>query len=391
MNSKVYVVPCERYSEAKDKLRALVDLMGGMDRFVKPGEKILLKVNLLRGAPPEEAVTTHPAVVAAVAGLIKTKGAQPRIADSPGHGYRYTPKVLNKIYSACGMLEAAEQTGADINLDVSSGPVSYPEGLLTKRFDVIKPVLEADAVFNLCKMKTHLFTGMTGAVKNIFGVIPGLSKSGYHAKLHDARRFAGMLLDLAAFVSPRLSIMDAVLAMEGNGPGTGDPRRVGLLMGSVNPLALDVIAGEIMGLNRALNPVIQEAEKRGLKPTRPEEVAVVGADLSAIRNRGFRLPDLIASDPLGFGPLPWYQRIFTPIVKDAMAVKPRVNPERCVACGACSAGCPMNAVSFPKGSAFIDDKKCIRCYCCHEMCPEKAIGLHRSLLYRLIKPIPAGC
>ena len=220
---------------------------------------------MLREARPEEAVSTHPSVVAAVGRLAKETGAVPVIADSPGGGYRYTRKILDKIYHTSRMHQAANQAGITVNWDTTSRPVSYADGILTKHFDIITPVYEADAVFNLCKMKTHLFTVMTGAIKNIFGVIPGLSKTGYHAKLHDVQRFAGMLLDLSQYVSPRLTIMDAVVAMEGDGPGTGDPRSVGLLIGSENPLALDVAATEIMGLNRTENPVIMEAERRALE------------------------------------------------------------------------------------------------------------------------------
>ena len=385
MDHKVYIVQCKDYDEIDDKLTFLINLMGGMDRFARPGEKIVLKANLLREARPEEAVCTHPALVAAVGRLAKAQGADPIIADSPGGGYRYTAKTLDKIYRTCGMDQAAQQAGIALNRDTTSRPVHYADGILTKHFDIITPVYEADAVFNLCKMKTHLFTVMTGAVKNIFGVLPGLSKPGYHAKLHDTRRFAGMLLDLAQYISPRLSIMDAVVAMEGDGPGGGDPRKVGLLIGSENPLALDVIAGEIMGINPTRNPIIVEAASRALKPSRPEEIEVIGADLQAVKIADFRRSE-VTPDSLGLEPLPWYQQMLERYFKTAFTVRPKVIWDRCIACGSCIEGCPMEAVSFVKERAFIDDAKCIRCYCCHELCPEEAIGLHSSWLYQLLKP-----
>jgi uncharacterized protein (DUF362 family)/ferredoxin len=385
MDNKVYIVKCNSYQAAKDKVSDLIDMMGGMHRFAKRGERIVLKVNLLREARPEEAATTHPAVVATIASLAKKQGAIPIIADSPGGGYRYTAKTLNKIYRTSGMSQAAEQAGVEVNWDTTSRPVSYPQGLLIKRFDVITPIIESDAVFNLCKMKTHLFTGMTGAVKNIFGVIPGLSKPGYHAKLQDLERFSAMLLDLVNCISPRLSIMDAVLAMEGDGPGTGDPRQVGLLIGSENPLALDVVASEIMDLAREENPIILQAEKLGFMPIRLEDINVLGADMDEVRVPDFEQPQILGHR-LGFGRLPWYQRMLEPLFKDAFTISPQVIRNKCVACGVCIEGCPMEAISFVKNCAFIDDEKCIRCYCCHEMCPETAIGLKRSWLYRLIKP-----
>jgi len=386
MDDKVYIVQCKGYDEIEHKLSNLFNLMGGMERFAKQGEKIVLKVNLLREARPDEAVTTHPSLVAAVAGLTKVAGAEPVIADSPGAGYLYTAKTLDKIYRTSGMHQAAQEAGIEVNWDTTSRPVSYPDGILTKHFDIITPVYEANAVFNLCKMKTHLFTVMTGAVKNIFGVLPGMSKPGYHAKLHDTKRFAGMLLDLAQYIAPRLSIMDAVLAMEGDGPGTGDPRSVGLLLGSENPLALDVVAGEIMGIDRTQNPVIMVAEQRGLNPNRLEDIDIIGADLADVKIPNFKLPQ-VSPGSLGFGPLPWYQRMFEPVFKNAFTVRPQVIWDRCIACGTCIQGCPMDAISWKNERAFIDDDKCIRCYCCHEICPEEAIRLRSSWLYQLLQPV----
>ena len=386
MEKKVYIVQCKDYDDVEDKLAALIDLMGGMGRFAKQSEKIVLKVNLLREAKPEEAVSTHPSVVATVGRLAREAGAVPVIADSPGGGYRYTRKTLDKIYHTNRMHQAANQAGITVNWDTTSRPVSYADGILIKHFDIITPIYEADAVFNLCKMKTHLFTVMTGAVKNIFGVIPGLSKTGYHAKLHNVQRFAGMLLDLSQYVSPRLTIMDAVVAMEGDGPGTGDPRSVGLLIGSENPLALDVAATEIMGLKRTENPVIMEAERRSLKPNRLEDIEVIGADLAAVKVPDFKRTRVSAGS-LGLDRMPWYQRLLEPLFKDAFTVRPRVIWHRCIACGTCIEGCPMEAISFVDERASIKDDKCIRCYCCHEICPEEAIGLHSSWLYQLIKPV----
>ncbi len=385
MEKKVYIVQCKDYDEVEDKLAALIDLMGGMGRFAKQGEKIVLKVNLLREAKPEEAVSTHPSLVAAVGRRAKEAGAIPVIADSPGGGYRYTRKTLDKIYHTNRMHQAADQAGITVNWDTTSRPVSYADGILTKHFDIITPVYEADAVFNLCKMKTHLFTVMTGAIKNIFGVIPGLSKTGYHAKLHDVQRFAGMLLDLSQYVSPRLTIMDAVVAMEGDGPGTGDPRSVGLLIGSENPLALDVAATEIMGLKRTENPVLMEAERRALQPNRLEDIEVIGASLTDVKVSDFKR-SRVSAGSLGLDRMPWYQRLIEPFFKDAFTVRPRVIWDRCIACGTCIEGCPMEAISFVDERASIEDEKCIRCYCCHEICPEEAIHLHCSWLYQLINP-----
>ncbi|MCP4229946.1 MAG: DUF362 domain-containing protein [bacterium] len=384
MDNKVYVVKCADYAEAPKKLAELMEMMGGIGKFVKPGEKAALKVNLLRAAAPEEAVTTHPAVASTIGKLAKATGADPFIIDSPGAGYRHDEATLKKLYEKTGMYAAAEEAGIPVSEDTTFEETSYPGGRFIKRFEVLTSILKADAVINLCKMKTHSFMYATGAVKNSFGVIHGIHKPGYHAKLQDTNRFAKMLLDLSNFVGPRLSIMDAVVAMEGEGPGMGDPRPVGLLLAAREPLALDVIAGEIMGLNRDNNPVLLAAEEMGQMPNRLDEVRLIGADIDELRIPDYKFPATIFGGA-GFGDLNWWQRMMEPLFKDGMSVKPVITRSSCTACGACKEACPMDCIAvIPDEYAEINDKHCIRCYCCHEMCAFESIELKRSLLHRLM-------
>lgn len=387
MNDPVYIVRCPDYDHADEKMEMLFSMMGGISRFVKPGEKIVLKANLLQPAAPDQAVTTHPRVVAAAARLVKSAGASPIIADSPGAGYKYTSKTLNTLYRKSGMFDAAKASGAELNFDTSFKPVSFPQGKLIKHFEVISPITTADGVLGLCKLKTHTLMSITGAVKNNFGVIAGLSKPGYHAKLRDSAQFADMLLDLAEYVSPRLSIMDAVTGMEGDGPGVaGVPRHVGLLLGSMNPLALDIVASEIVGLRREQNPLLIAAAKQGITPAGIEQVEVVGADLSTIRVPAYRLPATIEELDIGRHLTGW-KKPLGPFIKNWLSQTPRVAGKKCVACGICRESCPMGAIAMIHGKrsrAFIDDKQCIRCYCCHELCPEGAVELRRTLMHRLL-------
>jgi uncharacterized protein (DUF362 family)/ferredoxin len=387
MDNNVYVVKCPDYSQAQEKIRELFSMMGGIGSFASPHEKIILKVNLLQPAKPQLAITTNPAIVQAVARITKEQGALPIIVDSPGSGDQYNEKALKTIYETCGMRQAAEASGAQLNFDTTYRPVSFQSGKLIKHFDVITPLHNAEGVFNLCKLKTHVFMRMTGAVKNNFGIIPGLMKPGYHVTLSDAMRFADMLLDLTDYVSARISIMDAVIGLEGDGPGTaGVPRHIGLLLGATNPLALDSIAAEIIGLRREQNPIVLAAERRGLTPTRLEDIKLIGAALSEIRIQDFKFPSTIF-EGVGFGKLPWHQKLMLPFFKTGCARTPYIKKEKCIACGICRDSCPVKVISMHGGNrhyARINSKKCIRCYCCHELCPEKAVELQESFLFRKI-------
>lgn len=378
VDNKVYVIKCERYDLAEEKLGQLLAMMGGIERYVKPGEELLLKVNLLAPAPPEKAITTHPAVAAAVARQVIAAGGKAVIADCPG-GYKHSAGPLKRAYEASGMAEAAASSGAELSYDISCEEVAFPQGKLMRRFEVMSPALRADGVINLCKFKTHMFMNMTGAVKNCFGVIPGLSKAGYHAKLQEKGQFAHMLLDLAALVSPRLSIMDAVVGMEGEGPGTsGTPRPVGLLLASENPLALDTVAAALMGLEERYNPLLLAARQRGLAPVNLSEVELVGGKMEELKIPGFRLP---AQAKKSMMIVPKVPGPVSALAKSLFTQTPHVSSGTCVGCGLCRDACPVKAIHITdKKKASISAAACIRCYCCHELCPHKAIDIRRGLL-----------
>ena len=382
--TQVYAASCPDYGQAEACIRALVEQMGGMGRFVRPGERIVLKANLLRPAPPESAICTHPAVVEAVAKLVKEAGGTPVICDSPG-GALHKEAVLRSLYEKTGMAAAAAAAGAELAMDSSTRTVSLPEGKVLRQAEIITPVAEADGVIDLCKMKTHVLMSMTGAVKNLFGVIPGLSKVGYHATHPDHATFADVLLDLTGYVKPRLSLMDGILAMEGDGPGSsGTPRQVGLLLAAANPLALDTAAGAIMNLPRQDNPVLLAAERRGLTPCRMEDVELIGGTVEELRMADYKFPASTKSNLMDFlGPL---ARPAERLCKKALSQTPRIDGAKCVGCGICAKSCPGQAIAMtaPGKKARISQKACIHCYCCHELCPQKAVELHQSWLGRLL-------
>jgi len=385
MNNTVYLINCNHYTEVEKKLPELLEMMGGLGKFVNTGETMLLKPNVLLAADPERVVSTHPSLISTLGILLHEHQVTAVLADSPGSGYAYNARTLKRVYRKCGMKEAAEAGKVTLNYDTTYDIVSFNKGKLIKRFEIITPVLKAAGIINLCRLKTHSFMAMSGAVKNNFGVIPGRLKLGYHSALKEPDRFAAMLLDLADFINPRISIMDAVIGMEGNGPTGGSPRQTGYLIASTNQLALDVVAGEIMGLPRDNNPVLLEAEKRGLEPTRIEDVVLVGGDIQSLRIKDYQLPDTFTSW-VGFRGIPGFLlRILEALLKRGSSLRPEINRVKCIGCGACRDACPEHVITIDShNKAVIDSRGCIRCYCCHEMCAENAVELHKGFLYNLL-------
>lgn len=383
MTYKVFIVKCPDYEHSEEMMRSLLLMMGGIEQFVHPGEKILIKPNFLRAAGPEKAITTHPRVIAGICKLVEQAGGSLLIADSPGSGLPHSRKSFEKCYTQSGIYDIARKNNWELNYNTGFKHVSFKEGFLIKRFEIISPVLEADAMINVCKLKTHVFMHLTTAIKNIFGIIPGLKKPGYHSKLHNKGYFARMLIDLARCFTPRLSIMDAVIGMEGNGPSGGVPKNIGYLLASESPLALDIAAGEIAGLDPRDNPVLTEAKKLGITPHDPGQVELVGADFSEIRCRDFRLPSTV----LKRSGLEFIEKL-SPLFVNILSLKPKIQKEKCTACGTCKRACPEAAITIVNSSdrdfAEINHKKCIRCYCCHEMCPGDAVQLTSGFLYRLL-------
>jgi uncharacterized protein (DUF362 family)/NAD-dependent dihydropyrimidine dehydrogenase PreA subunit len=385
MDNRVGIAQCASYDDeaVSRALEKVTAPFGGIAAAVKPGQRVVLKVNLLRGAAPEKAVTTHPAVVAAVARAVRNAGAKPILADSPGSGLPYNKKTLEKCYRRSGYLPLADEAGLELSYDTDSREVTFEEGVVARKFNVIAAALDADVVLNLCKLKTHGFTYLTGAVKNLFGVLPGFDKPGYHARMRTVDNFADMLLDVALCVQPALTIMEAVVAMEGNGPGLGEPRNVGLMLAGASPLAVDVAAGAITGLPPESHPVVRAAARRGLGPVRPEELAVAGPALETLRIPDWKWPPTVLTESgfAAYGPLGGVLRA---LLRDGLSVQPRVVRDRCTGCGSCRDACPVGAVGVINDKSYIDEQLCIRCYCCHEACAYDAIELHRSLLHRLV-------
>ena len=377
---KVSLVRCEDYEpeDVMGAVRRSIDLLGGLDRFIAPGEKVLVKPNLLLMTPPERCVTTHPEVVYAVAKLLRDHGCEVVIADSTGGATPYTTPKLRKLYEVTGMAEAAERAGASLGVEARYKDVPCPEGKVVRSFQVIAPAAEADAIVVVSKAKTHVLTTMTGGTKCIFGVLPGMEKPSFHGRLPDLNSFNDMLLDLNAAMKPRLQIMDAVLGMEGEGPSGGEPRHIGAILASGNCVSLDIVAATLMSFRPQDIPTLQRGAERGWA-NKDLQVTVLGEDPGDLAVKDFKHPPRSGNDPLG-------GRLFGRLLR-SYALRPSVAKERCIGCGICAASCPQRTIMIVNGKARVKYDRCIRCYCCHEMCPERAISLERSLGGRMIARI----
>jgi uncharacterized protein (DUF362 family)/Pyruvate/2-oxoacid:ferredoxin oxidoreductase delta subunit len=374
----VALIPCagyDRHAIATAVGRAL-ELLGGMARFVQPGQRVLIKPNLLLPSPPERAIVTHPSVLRAVVEQVQAAGGLPLIADNPVV-LPVSRRGWQSAYERAGWAEVAAETGAQLNASIVPQQHPHPEGRLLRVVDTSSFLAEADVVISLPKLKSHSFMRFTGAVKNLFGVVPGTTKAGYHLKLQTAERFADMLLDLATFVRPALTIMDGVLGMDGDGPSGGRPFSTGVILAGADPVAVDVAALGVVGHEPLGVPTIAAAIPRGLSTGRLADLEILGAELGHVRATGFRLPPGRSSDP---DRVPAFLR---PLAAAQLVASPFVT-KRCVGCGLCIENCPTQTIEHLHGRAHIRTSNCIRCYCCHELCPEHAIELHHPLLARTL-------
>ncbi|OLN29508.1 DUF362 domain-containing protein [Desulfosporosinus metallidurans] len=382
MQAKVVLKYCPDYTaNVEQSLREGLAEWGGMSEFVKPGQKVLLKVNLLMKKRPEEAVTTHPSVVEAVVRLVQEAGGIPIIGDSPGGPY--TVSALQAIYSRSGLLEVAERTGAMLNEDVGQTTIQYPEGKLAKSMTVTNCVLNADVVIPLSKLKTHGMMTFTGAVKILFGVIPGLLKAEYHLKMFKIPDFADLLVDIATWVKPSLSIMDGIVGMEGDGPSAGKPRNIGALILSTDPFALDVVAADLIGLKPEKVPTVMAARGRGLI-SRLDELQLIGDARSLWRIQDFVIPKAVSTNFLDMVPLPRKVKGF---VLNRVRPRPVFEHQMCVGCLDCVNNCPPKALTVDENKRpIVDLEACIRCFCCQELCPRQAVTIYKPWIGRkLIK------
>ncbi len=357
-------------NEVKATIIRLLDPLGGLEAFVSSGQKVLLKPNLLAGRAPDKAVTTHPAVVRAVVELCLDLGAQVALGDSPGIGN------LENVAGKAGLLDIVKDTGITLAPFEKSVPLASAKGTFHK-LEVAQDILDADVIINLPKLKTHQMMGMTCAVKNMFGAVVGLRKPRLHLQAGtDKAFFALMLLELSELLAPTLTIVDAIVGMEGEGPGSGDPVNIGVLLAGTHSQAVDTVATELLGLKTSEVWTQLLAQETGRPYTRLSEIELVGHPLDQLRISNFR-PAKMTDINFGLkGSLKRY-------LKNSLSARPEPDPQQCRLCNECVKLCPPQAMKIENQKLKIDYDTCIRCFCCQELCPHGALHTTQGLLLKL--------
>lgn len=373
----VSIERCKTYDieTVQNTVEQCINHLGGINKYVKSGDRVFLKVNLLKKNSPEDAVTTHPSIVEAVVNLVKKAGGIPIIGDSPGGPFN--ERALKTIYNATGMADVSKRTGALLNFDTGEVTEKLPDGRIIKQVTIMKAVKECDVLISLPKLKTHGMTVYTGAVKNLFGVIPGLVKAGYHLSMPDVMDFADMLIDLNVFLKPALSVMDAVIGMEGNGPSAGNPREIGLVLASNDVFSLDTVASSVIGLNTEDVPTLMKASERGLGLK--ENIDIKGCGIEEVKVSDFDIPTL-----RGFKITEKIPQFLLRYLDSYVKPRPLFMHDICKSCGVCVKNCPPKALSMVSNKPVVDLKTCIRCFCCQELCPYKAVNIKKPLLSKFL-------
>ncbi|MCX8094435.1 MAG: DUF362 domain-containing protein [Candidatus Goldbacteria bacterium] len=367
--NNIYVRRCLSYNleEIKKTIKIGFEELGGIDKFIKKDEKILLKPNSLQPSKPETAIVTHPVFIKAVIQVLKEKTDKIYIGESPGVGSFATGAAIS------GLKKVIEEENIKLIEFVPNIEIEIKDKLVFGKFMIDKRLLEMDKIINLPKLKTHVLMQMSLCVKNMYGIIPGLKKLEYHARAdHDRIQFAKILVDIFRAIPPHFNIVDGILAMEGEGPGTsGIPVNLGLIIMGENGFAVDRVIPEFIDVD-PYRIYTNRVYKEYINKNKDIEYKILGENPGVLK-RFVMPPDEERRGLFGY---------LIRLLRNWTLSKPIFIKEKCTGCQVCVKHCPVTALLY-KGKdigIICDYNKCIRCFCCHELCPEKAISIKKPFL-----------
>ena len=370
MNSKVSIVKCKSYNPSlvQEATRKTIDLLGGTANFIKPKSKVLVKPNLLMAKEPEFGIDTHPEVVRAVIKILKEIDCKIFVGDGPSV-WGNQIKNVDEVYARTGIKRVCEEEGVTlVNFDKRRWRGKFP---LTTWLD------NCDYLINLPKFKTHDLTILTGAIKNLFGLVSGTYKTELHKNYFNVSDFAKILVDILQEAKPNLTIVDGIVAMEGDGPATsGRLRNLNLLLAGNDCVAMDSVMALIMGLEPLDILTTKEAAGRGLGIADINAIEIYGEKLEEIIDTPFLLPTTSIKKKI--------PRPVINLAKKLIKYYPCVEHDNCTRCAACIQACPTKIISMKNNRIVLDYSKCISCFCCQEACPESAIKVKKSVLAKII-------
>lgn len=353
---KVMIHPAE-YNNCRPAIKKAFELFP----IEIEGKKIVVKPNVLRGNAPEEAVTTHPAVLRAVIEkLEELNPAQIVMGDNPG----MTKYGANEeAFKKSGLLEAAGNYYRNFGRSVAEIKLSSD---FYQNVSVSKAILDADIYISLPRFKTHGLTVLSGAIKNNYGILPGAQKANGHLLAGNPWQFNELVVDIFGIRVPDLIIVDAVLGMEGNGPVSTEIRHVGKILASDNAVAVDATISRMMGYEPGDCRFLQVAREKGYGEYNADKIEIIG-ELEPVPD--FKLPPAVheKEEDTPAGPIGRLNRL--------TRMRPQVDKSLCTGCGTCVDECPAGALDLEESYPQVDPDKCIVCFCCQEKCPERAIEL----------------
>lgn len=366
MKTQVAIAKCATYrqDELGEAVDRILELLGGIEKFIKPGEKVLIKPNLLSARIPAEAVDTHPEFVRAVIRKVAPASKNIKIGDSAaGYGDN-----MDEILEKSGIRKIAEEEGVEI--------VKFDGSQKRDRYPVASAVLEAERVISLPKLKTHGLTLITAGVKNMYGVIPGISKAQQHSLAPRAEDFASVLVDVFSVRKPDLTIVDAIESMEGEGPAGGNARNTNFVVASDDAVAADSVIMKILGREPLDLLTNREARKRGAGATDLKEIEVLGDGIDGVKVSDFKFPATGLSNRI--------PKSLTWLVELIIRFKIEIDSVKCLRCKLCQDACPVKAISITKDACRVNHSRCLLCLCCQEICPHGAVHLRKSWLAKKI-------